>query len=182
MAGEWTWLRQVHGAAVAVVTEPGGCAGLEADAAVTAVPGAVVSVQTADCASLLLRGEAAVGVVHAGWRGLVAGVIEAAATAMEALGSPPVSATLGPCIRPRCYEFGEPELTLVTDAYGPLVRSVTAWGTPALDLAAGVAEALARLDVPLHDAGTCTACSPRHYSYRARSDRERQVLAACLTP
>lgn len=172
----------MHGATVAVVTEPGGCAGQEADAAVTAVPGAVLSVQTADCAPLLLRGEGAVGVVHAGWRGLVAGVIEATAAAMGALGSPPVSATLGPCIRPRCYEFGEPELTLVADAYGSAVRSVTARGTPALDLAAGVGEALARLDVGLDDVGTCTACSPRHFSHRARADRGRQVLAAWLVP
>lgn len=166
---------------MAVVTEPGGCAGQEADAAVTAVPGAVLSIQTADCAPLLLRGEGVVGVVHAGWRGLVAGVIETAAAAMDALGSPPVSAVLGPCIRARCYEFAEPELMGVADVYGAAVRSVTAWGTPALDLAAGVAEALTRLDVALDDVGTCTACSPRHYSYRARAEQERQVLAAWLT-
>jgi copper oxidase (laccase) domain-containing protein len=167
---------------VAVVTEPGDRAGEAADAAVTAVPGAVLSVRTADCAPLLLRGATAIGVVHAGWRGLVAGVIEAAAAAMDALGSPPVAATLGPCIRPRCYEFSEPELTVVADAYGPAVRSLTGWGTPALDLAAGVAEALGRLRVPLDDAGTCTACSPRHFSHRARAEPERQVLAAWLAP
>ena len=181
-ASSWTWLRQVHGPRVVTVTTPGEHAGTEADAAVTAVPGAVLAVQVADCAPVLLEGDGVVGVAHAGWRGLRAGVIEATAQAMAALGSPVVSITLGPCIRARCYEFGEPELTTVADAYGPSVRATTAWGTPALDVAAGVAEAARRIGAPFTDVGTCTACSPVHWSYRARADASRQALVAWIRP
>jgi YfiH family protein len=180
--GPWTWLRQVHGAEVVVAASPGEGAGAEADAVVTATPGVVVAVHSADCAPLLLRGDGTVGVVHAGWRGLVAGVVEAAAAAMAELGGPPTTAVLGPCIRPRCYEFGPAELALVADRYGPAVEGRTAWGTPALDLGAAVAEACTRLGVELDDAGTCTACSPRHWSHRARADTARQALVAWLEP
>jgi YfiH family protein len=176
--GPWTWLRQVHGAEVVVVDEPAPHAGASADAAITTVPGVVLAVHTADCASLLLQGPGGIGVVHAGWRGLVAGVIEAAVEALEARGARPRSAVLGPCIRPRCYEFGGAELDLVAERYGDRVRATTAWGTPALDLAAGVVEACHRLDVAVDDLGTCTACSPHHFSHRARADVGRQALVA----
>lgn len=178
----WTWLRQVHGARVVTVTEPGEHAGTEADAAVTAVPGAVVAVHTADCAPVLLVADGAVGVVHAGWRGLAAGVIEAAAAALSDLGHPASAAVLGPCIRPRCYEFDGPELDLVAERYGPTVRSRTSAGAPALDVAAGVAAACRALGLELVDAGTCTACSPVHWSYRARGDAGRQALVAWVGP
>ena len=75
MSGRWTWLRQVHGADVVVVTEPGGCAGAVADGAVTAVPEAVLALHTADCAPVVVVGDGALGMAHAGWRGIVAGVI-----------------------------------------------------------------------------------------------------------
>ena len=178
----WTWLRQVHGAEVVVVDRPGAHAGAEADAAVTVTPGVVLAVQTADCAPILLSGPAGIGVVHAGWRGLVAGVVAAAAGALESLGAPPVRAVLGPCIRGRCYEFGEPELTEIADRFGPSVRTRTAWDAPALDLAAGVAAACAELGLALEDAGTCTACSPHHFSHRARGDLGRQALVARFDP
>ena len=178
----WTWLQQVHGADVVVVTEPGEHAGATADAAVTAVPGAVLAIHTADCAPVVLLAPGAVGVAHAGWRGLASGVIEAAAAAMADLGHPPVSAALGPCIRARCYEFVGPELHEVAERYGPSVRATTGWGTPALDVAAGVAAACAELRLPLHDVGLCTACSPRHWSFRARADAGRQAAVAWVDP
>lgn len=178
----WSWLRQVHGARVITVTEPGEHAGEEADAAVTAVPGAVLAVQTADCAPVLLTGPGTLGVAHAGWRGLEAGVIEATASAMAELGGAPERAVLGPCIRARCYEFGGAELDLVAARYGDAVRSTTAWGTPALDVAAGIAEACRRLRIELDDVGTCTACSPNHWSHRARAEPQRQALVAWIEP
>ncbi|WP_421119820.1 polyphenol oxidase family protein [Aquihabitans daechungensis] len=178
----WSWLRQVHGAGVIAVSTPGEHAGAEADAAVTRVPGAVLAVQTADCAPILLTGPGVIGVAHAGWRGLEAGVIEATAAAMAELGGAPERATLGPCIRARCYEFGGADLDLVAARYGDAVRATTAWGTPALDVAAGIAEALRRLDIAFDDVGTCTACSPVHWSHRARSEPERQALVAWIEP
>jgi copper oxidase (laccase) domain-containing protein len=177
-SGPWTWLRQVHGAEVVVVTRPGEHAGATGDAVVTTAVGAAIAVHTADCGPLLLEGLGGIGVVHVGWRGLVAGVIEAAVGALERLGARPDSARLGPSIRPRCYEFDPTDIDAVADRYGGGVRSTTAWGTPALDLGAGVAEACRRLDLALDDAGTCTACSPRHFSHRARGDHGRQALVA----
>jgi len=178
----WSWLRQVHGADVVVVTRPGEHAGAAADAAVTATPGAVVAVQTADCAPILLSGDGVIGVVHAGWRGLVAGVIEAAASAMADLGGAPTDALLGPHIRPRCYEFIGSDLDVVAAHCGEAVRSTTAWGTPALDLAAGVRASCEALSISVVDDGTCTACSPQHWSFRARRDIGRQALVGWIEP
>jgi len=177
----WTWLHQVHGAEVVTVTHPGEHAGVDADAAVTAVPGCVLAVRTADCAPLVLLGQRSVGVVHAGWRGLVAEVIERATSAMADLGDKPVAAHLGPCIRVGCYEFDGPELDEVVAKYGSEVRGTTTWGTPAMDLAAAVHAALAAAGVDeVHDTSGCTGCDSRWYSHRARGDEGRFATTAWL--
>lgn len=179
----WTWLRQVHGAGVVVVGEPGASAGAEADAAVTAVPGVAVSVTVADCAPVALLADGAVGVVHAGWRGLAAGVVPAALHALRELTDAPVRAVVGPCVRPGCYEFGEADLDALAAVLGDGVRATTTDGRPALDVPAGVRAALAAAGVDdVEDAGVCTACSPDHWSYRAAGDRDRQALVAWLAP
>lgn len=176
----WTWLRQQHGAEVVVATRVGEHAGAPADAVVTTVADAPIAVHTADCAPVLLEADGAIGVVHAGWRGLAAGVIEATARVMTDLGHAPQSARLGPCIRARCYEFGADDLAEVASRYGPTVVGTTAWATPALDVAAAVRAACAWIEVPLHDVGTCTACSSTHWSHRARQEPGRQALVAWL--
>jgi len=58
-AGEWSWLRQVHGAFVVDVEERGGAVGAEADASVTSATGAVLAIQTADCAPVVLASDGA---------------------------------------------------------------------------------------------------------------------------
>ena len=79
----WTWMHQVHGATVVRVTQAGEGAGVDADAAVTATPAAVLAVQVADCAPVALVGsDGIVGIAHVGWRGLVAGTIRATVDAM----------------------------------------------------------------------------------------------------
>lgn len=181
--GPWTWLRQVHGATVVVVDRPGQHAGVPADAAVTSSPGAVLAVTVADCAPVVLLAEEAIGVVHAGWRGLRAGVVPAAVAALRRLGAGPLRAVVGPCIRPRCYEFGAAELASVAGALGEGVRARTADGRPALDVAAGVRLALAAEGVSeCTDAGTCTACSPFHWSHRGAGDGRRQAVVAGVAP
>jgi len=179
----WTWLRQVHGAEVVTVTLPGEHAGAAADAAVTAVPGAVVAVQSADCAPVVLLADGVVGVAHGGWRGLVAGVLPATAQAMRAVGAGPVRALLGPCVHPGCYEFGEASLALVAAELGPAVVGRTTAGAPALDVPAAVTASLATVDVPVDTSGSsCTACRPDAlWSHRARADAERQAALAWLT-
>lgn len=179
----WTWLSQVHGAEVVTVTRPGEHAGAAADAAVTAEPGSVVAVQVADCAPVVLLADGVVGVAHAGWRGLVAGVLPAAVAAMRAVGAGPVQALLGPCIHPGCYEFGEAALAEVVAGLGPAVAGRTTAGAPALDVPAAVAASLAGVDVPLDaSSSTCTACHPAAlWSHRARADSGRQAALAWLT-
>jgi YfiH family protein len=179
----WTWLQQVHGPTVVVVDGPGDRAGATADAAVTATPGAALAVYTADCAPVAFTSDTVVGIAHAGWRGLVGGVLQATVEAMRELGAQRIEAHLGPCIRSRCYEFGAADLEAATVRLGPNVVASTAWGTQALDLTAGVRAALAQAHVAtLFDSGVCTACSPVHYSHRARADVARLAGVVWLEP
>jgi YfiH family protein len=111
--------RQVHGVAVAVVdvaTAVDAIAEVHADAVVTARAGVGVGVRTADCAPILLAADdgSVVAAVHAGWRGAVAGVIEAAVAAM---GVPPerLVAAVGPCIGQDAFEVG-PEVVAAAAA------------------------------------------------------------------
>jgi len=173
----WTWVRQVHGDEVVRVDEPGGRAGTTADAAVTDQPGAALAVLTADCAPVaLVSPQGSVGVVHAGWAGLLAGVVTAAVKELRDLGASDIAAVLGPCIHPECYEFGLDNLVDVTDRFGPSAASRTAAGSPALDLPAAVKVALAEHDVhEVDDVDVCTACSLGYYSWRARRETERQA-------
>ena len=174
----WSWLRQVHGAEVRVVDGPGKCAGDVGDALVSADPGAVLAVLTADCAPIALASEeGVVGAVHAGWRGLRAGVVDAAVGAMRDLGATEVVAALGPCVHAECYEFSDADLDAVAADLGDGVRGVTAEGRPALDVPAAVRAALDRAGARLvHDVDVCTACSTEHYSHRARRELERQAV------
>lgn len=177
----WTWLHQVHGAEVVVVTSPGEHAGAAADAAVTAVPGCALAVRTADCAPLVLRTAHAVGVVHAGWKGLEAGIVAAAVAALRSLDDAPIEAHLGPCIRAGCYEFAGPALDRLTERFGAGVRGTTVWGTPALDVPAVVGVALRDAGVDrLHDSAPCTACDRRWFSHRAHADDGRFATVAWM--
>ena len=180
----WSWVRQVHGAGVVTVAPGRVVEGPEADALVTPVgersgaPGAAVAVFTADCAALALASpEGVLGAVHAGWRGVAAGVIQAAVDAMRRAGARSVVGALGPCIHAECYEFGPADLATVERALGSEVGGRTSWGAPALDLPAAVEAAAEAGGIDLVvSSPVCTACSPGHFSHRARGDRERQAL------
>lgn len=176
----WTWLSQRHGNRVVTVRHPGHHAGEAADAAVTTACDAPISVLTADCAPVLLTGPGTLGVVHAGWRGLREGVLEATIDAMASIGARPDRAVLGPCIRVGCYEFGTNDLDTMIDRFGPAVAGETAWGTPGLDVAAAVDTVCRRAGLLVEDDGVCTACSPVHFSHRARREPQRQVLVAWI--
>ena len=122
--------RQVHGAAVRVVTAadrgganaPGGTVG-DADALVTNTPGPVLAVLVADCVPIVLYDPRArvLACVHAGWRGTVARAPGAALAAMETLDARPagVRAGIGPAIGPDRYQVGAEVADAARDAFGP---------------------------------------------------------------
>jgi polyphenol oxidase len=180
----WTWLHQVHGDRVVVVDEPGARTGADADAAVTATAGAALAIQTADCVPVaLVADEGVVAAVHVGWRGLVAGVVEAAVGAVRREGGGRLRAVMGPSIHPCCYEFGAADLDRVAARYGDNVRATTRSGRPALDMPAAVGSALAAIpDTEVLRAGSgCTGCgTPPMFSHRARGDTARQAMVVWL--
>jgi YfiH family protein len=179
-ATRWVWLDQVHGVHVHVATEPTPVPP-QADAAVTSTRGLPLAVLTADCAPIALACDDAVGVAHAGHRGLEHGVIEATVAALRAIGTGTVRAYLGPCIRPAHYEFGPADLARLVARFGPRVEGRTRDGLPAFDVPAAVRAALADCGVDdLDDGGICTAESDEHFSYRRDGVTGRQVTIAML--
>jgi polyphenol oxidase len=171
----WAWARQVHGAGVVEVDAPG--RGGDADALVSVAADVSLVVLVADCAPVALVAGDAVAAVHCGWRGLLAGVVEAAVEAVRRRGRESVRAVVGPCISAAHYEFGAKELERVTQRLGPAVRARTDTGAPALDLRAGVGAALAAAGVAERtDVEVCTYESPDHFSHRRDGVTGRQGL------
>jgi YfiH family protein len=172
---EWISLHQVHGARVYPADTAGknfGRPAPEADAAVSSEPDTVLSVLTADCVPVALVAPGVIGAVHAGWRGILAGVVEAAVVAVQQRSSGPVRAVLGPCIHPECYEFSAADLEPIAARLGPGVAGTTAGGRLALDLPGAVALALRAAGVTdITDVDVCTACSPDHFSHRRDARR-----------
>ncbi len=179
VGGPVSWVRQVHGAQVVVASAVEQHEGTVADGLVTAEKGQILAMFTADCAPVALASsEGVVGAAHAGWSGVLGGVLERTVQEMRGLGASHLEAALGPCIRPECYEFGGDQLARLVQSLGKAVEGETSWGTPALDLPAAVRAALARVAVELTwDSGVCTACSPEGYfSHRSRGEAERQAM------
>ena len=152
----------------------------QCDALVTDRPDVVLMVRVADCVPVLLADPDAgvVGAAHDGRAGLVAGVVPACVDQMRGLGASSIHAWVGPHICGRCYEVPQQMQQDVADAV-PGTATTTSWGTPALDLGAGVRAQLAELGVTHHDVGRCTTESPDLYSYRrdgARAGRLAGVI------
>ena len=177
----WVWLRQVHGTDVHVATAPTAGELPVADAAVTAARGLPLAVLTADCAPIALACDDAIGVVHAGHRGLEHGVVEAAVAALREIGNGPVRAYLGPCIRPAHYAFGTADLARLVARFGTSVEGRTHEGEPAFDVPAAVRAALTACGVEeVDDGGGCTAASAAHFSYRRDGVTGRQATIVML--
>jgi len=174
------WLQQVHGIAVLNLDEKN--PSLEADAAFTRKPGVVCAVGAADCMPVLLTDEAGtvVAAAHAGWRGLSAGVIEAALLAMK-VPSGKVLAWLGPAIGPGAYEVGR-DVRVAFASYGKAFSQPTRPGHWLLDLYAVARERLRRAGVDkVYGGGFCTYSDPvRFYSYRRDKTKERMAALIWL--
>ncbi|MEU9487933.1 peptidoglycan editing factor PgeF [Streptomyces decoyicus] len=175
------WMNQVHGRDVAVVDGPWYDDDIPAvDAVVTDRRGLALAVLTADCTPVLLADPVAgvAGAAHAGRPGLVAGIVPAVVEAMVKRGAVParIVAYTGPAICGRCYEVPEAMRSDVA-AVVPEARATTSWGTPAVDVTAGVRAQLAAAGVPVReDPHICTLESADHFSYRR--DRTTGRLAS----
>ena len=160
---------QVHGTRVrALDGAPDPTAPLEeADGQVTGARDLATLVLVADCLPIAVAGEGAVGMLHAGWRGLAEGVVAAGVRALREQGArEPLAAAIGPGIGRCCYQVGE-EVQDRFAGHGEEVRE-----GDRLDLkrvarreleAAGVAD--------VHDAGLCTHCSDAELFFSHRRDR-----------
>lgn len=173
LPAEPSWLKQAHGARVADAADVTGT--VEADAAIVNRPGAVAVVLMADCMPVLLADEQGrcVGVAHAGWRGLAAGVIQATVRAMrERIGDPAARllAYLGPAIGPDHFEVGRDVLEAMTDrldgARSAFVEQGEGKYRADLFALGHLALAQERVDA-VYGGGVCTACDAgRFYSHR----------------
>ncbi|MET7924641.1 peptidoglycan editing factor PgeF [Streptomyces sp. NPDC005349] len=166
------WMNQVHGPDVAVVDGPWGPAAdiPSVDAIVTAQRGLALAVLTADCTPVLLADPVAgiAAAAHAGRPGMVAGVVPAAVEAMVGLGAEParIVARTGPAVCGKCYEVPDGMRAEVA-AVEPAAYAETSWGTPAVDVTAGVHAQLERLGVrDRQQSPVCTLESHDHFSYR----------------
>ena len=172
--------RQVHGGQVRRLRSVEQAAdaaplGVEADGHATAMPGVAVMVLAADCLPVALGSEGAVAMVHAGWRGIAAGVLEEGVRALRELGGRgPIEAVIGPGAGACCYEVG-PD---VHDALGEPgaergfidLREIAA----ARLRAAGVSR--------VTGVAACTICDERFFSHRREGERSgRQAGVAWLS-
>ena len=175
----WVWLTQVHGDVCVDVDAVGleGACGAPADSLITRRTDLALSIQTADCIPIALWSlDGVIAAVHAGWRGLEAGVIETTTRSMRAQTSAALHAFIGPSIGPECYEFGAEDLERLEARFGSAIRGTTSDGRSALDVRAGVISELLRNDVVIDvDDDACTACAGGFFSHRARSDIARHA-------
>ncbi len=176
----WVTVHQVHGDTIVEAEGPDDLSSVDADGVITERPDLVAAVQVADCAPVLMwsAGEhgAVVAAVHAGWRGLEAGILGRAVEELRARTGTNPRWLLGPCISADSYEFGAAELDRLVERFGPAVRATTSWGTPALDMRAAVAAAMATAGcAEPRGEPPCTFGSPSHFSHRSEGDRRRQA-------
>ncbi|MFY9822718.1 MAG: polyphenol oxidase family protein [Thermoanaerobaculia bacterium] len=161
------WTQQIH-SAVALPAEAGACG--EGDALYTfpgGETGLALSVVTADCVPVLLAGPEGLAAVHAGWRGIVGGVLQAALDKMT--GDPSErTAWIGPAIGPCCYEVGPDVAARVVAASAPEIAHPGLHGKPHLDLQAAARHQLEAAGVhQVFVLPVCTRCEDENlWSYR----------------
>jgi hypothetical protein len=186
---------QIHSANVVVADTPWTPATRpRADAVVTRTRGLAIGVSTADCGPVLLADPDArvIGAAHAGWRGAVAGVTDAAIAAMEELGArrARIVAAIGPLIRQPSYEVGAELVENFRQADAANARFFQPSARPGhfmFDLPGYVAARLARAGIgAIEDLGACTYADPQHFfsfrrtTHRGEPDYGRHVNAIVL--
>jgi polyphenol oxidase len=174
VGGRLAMIRQVHGSRVMHRTAAEQASGPapagqldEADGQATALPRIAPIVLTADCLPIALAGGGVVAMLHAGWRGLDAGIIERGARAVRELAGdePVLTAAIGPGAGSCCYEVGE-------EVHRRFASHRDARCGDNLDLKAIARQRLQAAGVlTVHDVGLCTICSPRALFFSHRRDR-----------
>jgi polyphenol oxidase len=183
LPAEPRWLRQVHGTTVADLGPLPSPDEPEADAAVSHLPGTVLTILTADCVPVLFCTEdgSTIGAAHAGWKGLAAGILEETIEQMQQPAAS-VMAWIGPCIAKPSYEVGEEvrKTFLVHDAAAERAFEATRPGHWLCDL---IMLARRRMQVAgvtrIYGGGFDTRVDTRFYSYRregARSGRFASLI------
>ncbi|HET7329713.1 peptidoglycan editing factor PgeF [Dyella sp.] len=183
LPAEPRWLRQVHGTTVAELGPLPGPHEPEADAAVSHLPGTALAILTADCLPVLFCADdgSTIGAAHAGWRGLVAGVLENTVEQMQ-VHPGRLLAWLGPCIGAPSYEVGEEvhKAFLHHDAAAASAFVATRPGHWLCDLAVLARQRLQAAGITrIHGGGFDTRTDARFYSYRregARSGRFASLI------
>jgi copper oxidase (laccase) domain-containing protein len=183
----WTMADQVHGRDVhfscdsAIAADAWPLAGV-ADVIVSEPMGQPIAIWAADCASIVLFGTTGLVVVaHAGWRGLAAGVVDAAVDAVIDAGDSVAVAVIGPMVHPCCYEFTFDDIGLVASGVRCPPAAITALTTDghlALDAPAAVRAALVGRGIAAAVLGGCTGCNDRWFSHRARIEPGRHAVVA----
>jgi YfiH family protein len=163
-------VKQVHGARAVLAAE---ARGAEGDAIISTMGGPAVGVRVADCVPVLVasRRTGGVAAIHAGWRGVVAGVV---AEGVRLLSGDEMIAAIGPCIGPCCFEVGRD----VAEHIGHVVR--VAGDKAFVDLRAAVRAQLAAAGVStVEDVAGCTKHEPeRFHSFRRDGANSGRMLAA----
>ena len=168
-------MHQVHGADVEIVdatflnslSQPALGSPPASDGLVSTTAGVVLMVRVADCVPLLLADVATgvVGAVHAGRPGMVAGIVPATVWRMRSVGAQEIVAWVGPHVCGSCYEVPD-SMRAEVAAIVPQAYSETSWGTPALDVGAGVRAQLVAEGVDVIDAARCTIEDADLFSHR----------------
>jgi polyphenol oxidase len=185
-------VEQVHGAKIVRVGAKRAGAGFEpgsppvgrADGMATASERLPLAIQAADCMPLVLASseEPLIAIVHAGWRGFAAGIVEAGANLFE--DPKDVRAAIGPTIGPDHYEVGEDVALAVSAGSSAAAVTETRDGKLFLDLPGTAKRVLRAAGVTkVEDTGLCTACEPeRFFSHRRDGVTGRQVAVAMRRP
>lgn len=184
---DWSMVAEEHGVGVVDLDVPAPSPQVLAagDVLVTQRPDVHLAIWAGDCAPLVLCGASGTLIaVHAGWRGLAAGIVNTAIARFDERDDTVARAVLGPCIHVECYEFGAEDLLAVAAGVGVPAGEITGStsdGLTRLDVPAAVAAALRRHRIDLDVVGPCTSCDERWFSHRARAEEERHALVAWTT-
>jgi YfiH family protein len=180
-------LSQVHGRAVVVLRgneRPAEVRARHGDALVATESGTTVAVRTADCVPVLLgdRASGAVGAIHAGWRGVVAGVVREAVLALQNGRAAELVAGIGPSIGPCCFEVDADVAAELARTAGDGIVIRRGMGKPHVDLWRAVEHQLRAAGVEVIDTlGRCTVCEgDQFFSYRRDGNASGRMLSAIV--